>query len=130
MKEILCRGKCLNDEDWVEGFYVYLFDGKGHESHRIYTGYAETDCGDFYPDFYEVHPETVGRFTGQYDKNQKRIFEGHVVERKWDWLDSPDRYVIEYDEEECRFLGTAIGRKGFVSFDGDGDRFEIVNDSL
>lgn len=38
---------------------VRLYDYEGNVSYRIYPGYAETDCGDFYPDWDEVDPDTV-----------------------------------------------------------------------
>ena len=79
MREILFRGKLTDNGEWVEGYYVHLYDYKGNESHRIYTGYSETDYGDFYPDWFEVDPETVVQFTGLYDNNGKRIFDGDVV---------------------------------------------------
>lgn len=77
MREILFRGKRIDNGELVVGWYVHLRDGKGRESHRIYTGYAETDCGDFYPDWFEVDPATVGLYTGL-TSNGKKIFEGDI----------------------------------------------------
>lgn len=34
---------------------------------------------------YAVDPDTVGQFTGQYDKNDKKIYEGDVV--RWEYPD-------------------------------------------
>lgn len=75
----LYRGRSKEDGEWELGFYVRLYDHKNHESHRIYPGYAETCCGDYYPDWFEVESETVGQFTGLTDKNDVRIFVGDII---------------------------------------------------
>ena len=69
------RGKRKDNGEWVTGYYVCL----NEDRHYIYTGYAETDCGTYYPDCHEVIPETVGQCTGRTDKNGKLMFEGDVV---------------------------------------------------
>ena len=75
MKKNLFRGKRKDNGEWIVGYYVCL----NEKSHRIYTGYAETDCGIYYPDYCEVIPETVGRYIGLNDKNCREICEGDIV---------------------------------------------------
>ena len=45
-------------------------------------------------DRFKVKPETIGQFTGFFDRNQKEIYEGDVVE----WNKDNKTYVIEYQQ--------------------------------
>jgi len=81
MRDIIFRAKRTDSGEWVEGYYAHLSNGK-KQSDRIYTGYAETDCEDFYPDWYEVDPCTVCEWTGLVDKNGNKIWENDILRQK------------------------------------------------
>ena len=104
MREILFRGKRLDNGEWVEG---YLYEHKpplvGIVSENdvpepskwfiARTGFADWNMPRP-AEFIEVDPSTVGQYTGLKDKNGKRIFEGDILGSRYDSL-YPDDVAIE-----------------------------------
>jgi len=80
MREILFRGKCIDDGEFVFG-YVGVFKGKTEiyvpfteEEEKENEGHIFSAIGGLW---HTVHPDTVGQFTGM-TVNGKKIFEGDI----------------------------------------------------
>ena len=103
MREILFRGKRIDNGEWIEGYYVHLTDGSENR-YRIYTGYAETDFDCILSQYYEVDPGTVGQYTGKKqmcDGIAHMLFEGDIVTVN----NSSKPYEIVWDDWKARFIG-------------------------
>ena len=88
VRTIIFRGKRIDNGEWVYGFIVKMFG-----TYHIIDKDDENTA-------YEVIPSTVGQYTGLKDKNGKRIFEGDILESRYDFL-SPDNVAVEVVKWIC-----------------------------
>lgn len=91
MREILFKGKRIDNGEWVEG----LPWKKKYNTNKLFIScFPDKDDNE---EAFVVVPETIGQYIGLCDRNGTQIFEGDIVSYRG------EHAVIVYDEETARF---------------------------
>ncbi len=102
MREILFRGKRLDNGKWCFGTYASYESGDACIFSQKFSRYGYEATEICYR--HKVDPETVGQFTGLTDKNRKLIFEGDIVNYNNGLVS--EIFKVVYNEKYARFTFT------------------------
>lgn len=141
MREILFRGKRVDNGEWVYGDLVRHYENQRAFILAEQLAYTTTECGInriISERYFEVIPETRGMYTGFQDSKGRRIYDGDILKLTGNYEET-DGSMRPYEEiykvvymRGCFYAHNETSHPYWMSLfeviDGlhDGETYEIV----
>lgn len=118
MREILFRGKRIDNGNWIEGMLFYYYDSF-YEEYRLRIQNPKTKVN------FEIDPKTICQYTGLVDRHNKKIFDGDIVRETITSYYQPIGKIC-YNVENCQWRIEYVNNIVSVGHIGGGRIYELL----
>ena len=126
MREILFRGRRLDNSEWVVGIFSYskwYLNGEFTGEITYYIRPVGTQ------DAFEIDVSTAGQYIGLTDKNGNRIFEGDIIKQIWHKSNERDKRSVGkifFDERNFAYAAMDVETGEIIPIGrADADNWEV-----
>lgn len=102
MRDILFRGKRIDNGKWIEGCLLQTEDD---DAYIVTSGLISDGNTPMQVAAYKVAPETVGQYVGEFGQNKEDVFEGDICRVKFHEKDDIEHiFQVSWKDEYKAFV--------------------------